>query len=225
MRFERGSSCGLTSGVEQATAEAVAKHKPARFRSGLVVDLCAGIGSDTLALARAVECRFAVDLDQGMCRRVLYNAEVHGLSDRILAVRAGPSNSSSPRAHGFIWTQTGGHRASGRAAATGLCPGPEFWSSVIERVAAGAIKLGPAADFSRHFAGSNVEIELISLHGECKEATVWFGELVSCRRRATRLPENVTWTDRDTPSTHFAAVAARLSRLRPGPVAAPRQSA
>jgi hypothetical protein len=83
---------------------------------------------------------------------------------------------------------------------------------MIERVAAGAIKLSPAADFSTHFARSNVEIELISLRGECKEATVWFGELISCRRRATRLPENVTWTDRDDRTNHSAAVAS-LSRF------------
>ena len=53
--------------------------------------------------------------------------------------------------------------------------------------AAGAIKVGPASDFGKHFAGPEFEVELISLRGECKEATVWFGELVSCRRRATRL--------------------------------------
>ncbi len=51
------------------------------------------------------------------------------------------------------------------------------------------------------FADSQYEIELVSLRGECKEATVWFGEPVSCLRRATRLPENVTWTDRDAPTT------------------------
>ena len=83
---------------------------------------------------------------------------------------------------------------------------------MIERVAAGAIKLSPAADFSKHFASSNVEIELISLHGECKEATVWFGELISCRRRATRLPENVTWTDQDGRSKQAVTVAP-LSRI------------
>src|SRR5262249_22449444 len=61
----------------------------------------------------------------------------------------------------------------------------------------GAIKLGPASDFETHFRDPSFEIELVSLDGECKEATVWFGELASCRRRATCLPEGVTWTDRD----------------------------
>ena len=80
------------------------------------------------------------------------------------------------------------------------------------RVAGGAIKLSPASDFAQHFAGPNVEIELISLRGECKEATVWFGELASCRRRATRLPEDVTWTDRDGPTERPAAGRPALDR-------------
>jgi hypothetical protein len=75
------------------------------------------------------------------------------------------------------------------------------------RVAAGAIKLSPASDFSTHFANSKVEIELISLRGECKEATVWFGKLVTCRRRATRLPENVTWTDQENPAHRLVSVS------------------
>ncbi len=50
------------------------------------------------------------------------------------------------------------------------------------------IKLSPASDFAAHFRGPEHEVELISVSGECKEATVWFGAAVTCRRRATRLP-------------------------------------
>src|SRR5262249_43614271 len=80
-------------------------------------------------------------------------------------------------------------------------PGPDFWNTLIDHAPAGAIKLSPASDFVNHFAHHNVEFELISLRGECKEATIWFGELVTCRRRATRLPENVTWTDQENPTS------------------------
>ena len=76
------------------------------------------------------------------------------------------------------------------------------------------------------------EIELISLRGECKEATVWFGELASCRRRATRLPEGVTWTDRDgrgrgreTRRQRRPGISALVVDLRPRPVADPRRAA
>jgi THUMP domain-like/RNA cap guanine-N2 methyltransferase len=213
-KFERGSLMWVDpKGVEQATAEPVAQYKASRFRCGLVVDLCAGIGSDTLALARAARV-ISVDLDQGMCRRILFNATVHGLADRVLAVRGRAEQFAFPSG-AWVHLDPDRRASQGRRASRLLdyCPGPDFWSSVIARVAAGAIKLSPAADFPTHFAGSNVEIELISLHGECKEATVWFGELASCRRRATRLPENITWTDRDSPNTHPALLAPPCSLI------------
>ncbi len=35
---------------------------------------------------------------------------------------------------------------------------------------------------------------------------MWFGALARCRRRATRLPENVTWSDRESPTGQWAEV-------------------
>jgi hypothetical protein len=55
----------------------------------------------------------------------------------------------------------------------------------------GAIKLSPAANFGGKF--DEVEIEIVSLHGEAKEATVWFGELGKPDLwRATVLPQGAT---------------------------------
>ena len=55
----------------------------------------------------------------------------------------------------------------------------------------GAIKLSPAGNFGGKF--SDVEIELISLNGECKEAVIWFGELGEKDRwRATVLPSGAS---------------------------------
>ena len=88
-KFERGDRMWVEPvGVEQATAEPVARHKALRFQScPIVVDLCAGIGGDAIALAgnsRVV----AVDLDPGMCRRLRWNAEVYEVADSVLAVQA-----------------------------------------------------------------------------------------------------------------------------------------
>src|SRR5512135_479865 len=74
------------TGLEQATAEPVARHKARRFARG-VVDLCSGIGGDTLALA-AVGPVLAVDADQGMCHRTRWNAEVYGVAEQVVAVRS-----------------------------------------------------------------------------------------------------------------------------------------
>ena len=208
VKFERGERMWVEpTGVEQATSEPVARHKAARFTCPLVVDLCAGIGGDALALATRSDV-LAVDLDPGMCRRIHYNAAIYGVSDRVLPVRARAETFAIP-ADAWLHLDPD-RRALPRGRARSLddyAPGPGFWKSAARRIAAGAIKLGPASDFAKHFPGSEYEVELISLRGECKEATLWFGELVSCRRRATRLPENVTWTDRDGPTTERAPVS------------------
>ncbi len=186
------------TGLEQATAEPVARHKARRFESGtLVVDLCAGIGGDAIAPAARSQV-LTVDLDPGMCRRIGWNAAVYDVGDRVLAVQARAETFTIPRG---AWVHLDPDRRAGRnrraRALEDYAPGRSAWESIVRRVPGGAIKLSPASDFARHLPGPGYEIELISLRGECKEATVWFGELAGCRRRATRLPEGVTWTDRD----------------------------
>lgn len=198
-KFARGDRMWVEAvGVEQSTAEPVARHKAARFGAGpLVVDLCAGIGGDAIAMAARSQV-LAVDLDPGMCRRMLWNASVYDVGNRVLAVQAQAETFAIPRG---AWVHLDpDRRAIGDRQAHALedyAPGPSSWESIVRSVSAGAIKVSPGADFARHFPDPGFEIELISLRGECKEATVWFGALASCRRRATRLPEGVTWTDRD----------------------------
>ena len=56
-----------------------------------------------------------------------------------------------------------------------LEPGPEFLSALQRGARGGAIKLSPASNFRGSF--DDAEVELLSYRGECREATVWFGEL------------------------------------------------
>lgn len=204
-KFERCAQMWLEpTAVEQATSEPVARHKAGRFRCPLVVDLCAGIGGDALALA-AEHNVLAVDLDRGMCRRLQFNAAVYHVADRILSIQARAENFAFPPS---AWVHLDPDRRTvGSKRASSLddyVPPPAFWDALSRRAPGGAIKLSPASDFATHFKDTEHEVELVSLRGECKEATVWWGEAATCRRRATRLPENVTWTDRDGPTGAWA---------------------
>ena len=193
-------------GVEQATAEVVARHKARRFEEeggGVVVDLCSGIGGDSLALARSNRV-IAVDLDPGMGRRTLWNAGVYGLDDRVMAVRGRAE--SFPIPGGSRVHVDPDRRAGGRARARTLgdyAPALDGLLDLASSARGGALKLGPSSDFEAHFGGPGFEIEVVSLGGECKEATAWFGDLavLGVRRRATRLPGGATWTDRDGPAS------------------------
>jgi hypothetical protein len=193
------------TGLEQATTEAVARHKARRFAlaSAAVAEPCCGIGGDTLALAsEAGEGVLAVDRDAGMCRRTLWNARVYEVGDRVAAVRGDAGSFPLPeRSWVHVDPDRRARGASNRRAKRldGYEPGLDVLHRLVRSAPGGAIKLGPASDFDEHFAGPDFELELVSLNGECKEATVWFGGAVTCRRRATRLPEGSTWTDRAAP--------------------------
>ncbi|WP_165252346.1 class I SAM-dependent methyltransferase [Paludisphaera soli] len=209
-KFSRGERMWLDPvGLEQATAEAVAVHKARRFEAAAVVDLCSGIGGDAVALAERSHV-LAVDLDAGMGRRVAWNADVYDRGDRVLPCRARAETFPIPAG---AWVHIDPDRRTsrkGRAVdADGYAPGPEFLHGLMRRIPGGAIKLGPASDFDRFAEAFDCEVEIISLGGEAKEATVWFGAAASCRRRATRLPEGVTWTDRmgDQPWSDYPIVA------------------
>ena len=73
-------------GLEQATTEAVARHKARRF-SGGVWDLCCGIGSDAAALgARATV--IAVDNNPAACLCANWNAEAYSASESVMSICA-----------------------------------------------------------------------------------------------------------------------------------------
>ncbi len=167
-------------GVEQATAEAVARHKARRFDEGGTWSSTSARGSAATALALAESSRvIAVDLDAGMGRRTLWNAGVYGVADRVMAVRGRAE--SFPIPSGARVHVDPDRRAGGRPRAKGLAdyvPGLDvLLGGSRPTPRGGALKLGPASDFEAHFGGPGFEIEVVSLGGECKEATVWFGDL------------------------------------------------
>ena len=209
-KFERAGAMWLEpTGLEQATAGPVARHKARRFAGAdLVIDLCSGIGGDAVAIAGGARV-IAVDLDPAMAHRSRWNAEVYGVADKLISVRG--------RGERFGWPSEAlvhvdpDRRAGSATQARSVrdyAPGLPFLRSLPRMARGGALKLGPASDFESQFSLGAFESEVISLAGECKEATLWFGDLATCRRRATRLPEGATWTDRDGPD-----VAAELAEV------------
>ena len=198
-KFEMAGSMWLDPvGVEQATSEAVARHKAGRFPPGsVVVDLCSGVGGDALAIAERAGGVIAVDRDPGMARRLSWNARVHLVGKKLLPVVGSAEGFPIPGS-ALVHIDPDRRARPGRQRALHLedyVPGPDELAAFTGKISGGAIKLGPASDFdafARRISGA--EVEVISLHGECKEATLWFGSLASADRRATMLPGQHTWT-------------------------------
>ena len=201
-KFDRADRMWFsTRGLEQATAEAVARHKSQRFTAAsepdLVVDLCSGIGGDALAIARSARV-VAVDLDPAMAARTRWNAGVYEVDVQGLTTRA-EELAIPPDALVHVDPDRRATADRKANAVADYVPGLEFLLNLTRSTRGGAIKLGPASDFAAHFGGPEFEVEVTSLGGECKEATIWFGDRATpgIRRRATSLPSGATWTDRD----------------------------
>lgn len=178
-------------GLEQATSELVAKHKAERF-SGSVIDLCCGIGGDAIALAKNCSVT-SVDLNPACCLRTAWNCEVYDVFDR---VETHCADALQFEIAGSMIHIDPDRRAGSEGKASRIedyVPSPAELLAMMSRCRGGAMKVGPASNFGGKFP--DTEIELISLHGECKEATVWFGELSGDQPfRATVLPSGETIT-------------------------------
>lgn len=188
-KFSRANRLWLDrQGLEQSTNELVSRHKSSRF-TGPVWDLCSGIGGDAISLAAHCEV-IAVDLNPAACLRTNWNAEVYEVCDRLetrcLDVRDWLQRQADDRFVHIDPDRRPG--SSGRVSRIeDYVPGLEFLQELMQRYRGGAIKVSPASNFGGKFP--DAEIELISLHGECREATIWFGELATGGPfRATALP-------------------------------------
>jgi hypothetical protein len=174
-------------GLEQSTAWDVAAHKAKRFlQSDRVSDLCCGIGVDATAIAEFAEVT-AIDTAPSMCLRTEWNALVWNRSEHIRTQCADVTS--------LDWSDKIVHvdpdRRSGRDRPTKRLelyqPSLEWMQQLTRTAAGGGIKISPASNFLQKFPAC--EIELISLKGECREATVWFGRLAGEHAfRATALP-------------------------------------
>jgi hypothetical protein len=176
-------------GFEQATAEPVARHKARRF-SGQVWDFCCGSGGDCIALAANSEVT-AVDMNPVACLRAEWNADVYDVAERVTTVCSDVEQIDA-RDGIVLIDPDRRQQATGRAVRIeDYVPGLEFLQRLTTEFRGGAIKLSPACNFGGKFP--DAEVELISLAGECKEATIWFGDLRSdAPWRATVLPAGET---------------------------------
>ncbi|MFV0446119.1 MAG: THUMP-like domain-containing protein [Planctomycetaceae bacterium] len=180
-------------GLEQATPELVALHKAQRFAAAgendPVFDLCCGIGGDAVALA-IVRDVVAVDADEAQTWRTRENVRLYQPSH---TVKTRVADVTTLALDGQLVHIDPDRRAHGQRVIRleQYAPPLEWLQTLTQRARGGAIKVSPASNFGGKFP--EAEVELISLDGECKEATIWFGEL---RRespwRATVLPSGAT---------------------------------
>lgn len=195
-KFERADEMMFDRvALAQASGQVVAEHKAQRFERVVggrpVLDLCCGIGGDTIALAGVGEV-VAVDGCAVRVRMAGINVGVYGRADRC---RLACADVRDVQGEGSGFHLDPDRRYAGRRTVQldELEPGPGFIEGLLSRLPTGAIKFSPATAYrDLPWAG---EIEVVSCRGECKQMVLWTGDLAEARLRATTLPAGVSITD------------------------------
>lgn len=202
--------------LEQATSEVVARHRARRFEGfGGVLDLGCGIGGDALALAEAAPV-IAADLDTLRLKILRANASRRGRASRIRLVRADASRRFLDPPPGTAGFADPSRRSEGRRTRRVESAQPPLAELLrwLPDLAGLGVKVSPAVDLDE-VRRLECEVEFVSLDGELKEATLWFGSLRKGHRRATLLPEGLTLEGDDPPEIPVGPIGSFL--IEPDP--------
>jgi hypothetical protein len=178
--------------LEQASSFEVSSYRAQRYQSfDRIADLGCSVGGDTLALATlAPENLIGVDLDGLRLGMAQANLAILNLADRVRFVRADLASplpfSKDPNCALFF---DPARREQGRRlfSVRQYHPPLDILRGWLAGQPALGVKISPGVALEE-VSGYPAEIEFISLHGELKEAVLWFGPLKTAWRRATVLP-------------------------------------
>ena len=184
------------AGLEQATRQQVAQLHAARFRAAgcrSVVDLGAGIGSDSIALARAGMSVTAIERDPFTAQVARHN--LGAVTTELAAVMIGDAEFAElAHADGAFLDparRTRGHSDTRRLPSPDdYSPSLTFAMTIADALPTG-IKLGPGTD--RSLIPSSAEAQWVSVDGQVVEMGLWFGAVQrpGVRRAATLIQEGV----------------------------------
>jgi hypothetical protein len=181
-KHPRGEELWWTAdALEQASSAPVAAWRARRY-PGPALDLCCSVGGDLLALPAG---SVGVDLDE--TRLLLARANVEALGRTVALVRADVTRLALP-AGADVFVDPA-RRLGGRRVFDPRSYAPPLdvvlgWRSRVHRL---GVKAAPGVDHEA--LPDDVEIEVVSLHGEVKEAVLWAGAArTGVRRTATLLP-------------------------------------
>ena len=181
-KHPRGSELWWTGpALEQASSYAVASARAGRF-TGPVLDLCCSVGGDLLTLP---DGSTGVDLDRARLLLAQANAEV--LGRQVSLVQADVTRLVFPSGSEVFVDPA--RRAGGRRVfdPRSYAPPLDTVLSWRDRVRSLAVKVAPGLDYSA--LPADLEVELVSLNGDVKEAVLWAGAARSGHARtATLLP-------------------------------------
>jgi len=192
--------------LEQSTPRAVAEHHALRYGGQPVLDVGCSVGGDLLVLASRAP---AVGIDLDLARLLLAQANAAERGAEVGLVRA---DALSLRPKGHVFADPARRTGRGRRF------DPAAWSPPLDLVlswpASGlGVKVAPGIDYDA--LPADLEVEVVSLDGDVKEAVLWGGSLRrGPARTATLLPSGATLTSRECGTT-FASSDRHGAKVAP----------
>jgi len=178
--------------LEQSTPRAVALHHARRFAGQEpVLDVGCSVGGDLVPLGDVAP---AVGVDLDLARLLLAQANAEECGVEVGLVQA-DATTLAPR--GLVFADPA-RRSGGRRGFD-----PARWSPPLDVVlgwptAGLGVKVAPGIDYDA--LPSSLEVEVVSLHGDVKEAVLWGGSLRRGHRRtATLLPSGAALASAQVP--------------------------
>lgn len=214
-KYTRASEMFFTAeGLEQATAEVVARHRASQFAALTdepVLDLCCGIGGDAVFLAAQGPVT-GVDLDTGRIACAQLNAQVYGVTANTHFVRADVVDIPVDRHHRVFVDPS--RREDGRRRGPGWYqPSLDWCLGLGDRAASAAIKVAPGID--RDLVPAAWGLEFVAVGRSLKEAVLWSPSAGMPGRMASVLPGGAQLTARPGEPVEVAAPGRYL--LDPSP--------
>lgn len=209
-------------GLEQSSHPDVSRWRARRYAgSGTVVDLCAGVGGDTIALAAAAGAAVAVDLDAARLTLLRHNAAVVGVDAwPVRGDALSPPVDLGGAVHVDPARRAGGRRVRRLA---DYRPAVPALLQVLRDARGSGVVLSPGVDLSDPDLPDDGELEFIQVGADLVEAVLWTGELASpgVRSSATLLPEGLHLQAREVrPELEIGPVGAFLVEVAPAAVRA-----
>jgi SAM-dependent methyltransferase len=186
-KFSRAMEMFFTRpGLEQASAEVVARHRSGRYGAAArVADLCCGIGGDLVVLAAGRRV-LAVDRDPLHLRIARVNAGVYGAAAG-LTLMHGDVRDVDLAGLDAVFVDPA-RRAGGRRLRAGQSEPPLDWCLGLAG-SIGAVGIKAAPGLPHEAVPPGWELEFIAVGRALKEAVAWSPALATGATRATILSQ------------------------------------
>jgi hypothetical protein len=186
-KFSRAMEMFFTRpGLEQASAEVVARHRSGRFGAAAqLADLCCGIGGDLVVLAAGRRV-LAVDRDPLHLRIAQVNAGVYGAAAGVTLMHSDVRDVDLAGLDAVFVDPA--RRAGGRRLRPGQSEPPLNWCLGLAG-SIGAVGVKAAPGLPHEAVPPGWELEFIAVGRALKEAVAWSPALATGTTRATILPQ------------------------------------